>query len=313
MPPIVILGPQRHHVTVGDAARALGVDGGLASITAGWQEREAEVEELDAHVGHQTVNLMLHRRVESIFRRDRELREAHRACQDQLKRLQELYRVRLEHTLGMAQNLIARRKRVREELVEPEIEDAFETVRRLDRHHLSRIVEVNRRFWTEQRPQERASVLEHRYELAEILDRCAGVAIAGGHVAVLLNRLRLLDLKPLIETKPILAWSAGAMTLAAQIVLFHDTPPQGRGFAEVLQSGLGLVPGVLPLPHARSRLLLNNRARVTLFARRFADFSCLTLGDRSRVDCHDGHWRAVAHVDRLMGDGQLQPLAEDAA
>ena len=44
--------------------------------------------------------------------------------------------------------------------------------------------------------------------------------------------------------KPVFAWSAGAMALGERIVLFHDTPPQGAGNAEVLETGLGLCRGV---------------------------------------------------------------------
>jgi len=313
MPTIVLLGPQRRMPTVNQAVLSQGVEGPLAAITAGWQEREAEVGELDAHLGRHTVNLMLHRRVEGIFRRDPDFREAHRLHQDSLKRLQAIYRRRLDYTLGMAQQLMARRASARADLLEPEIEDAFEAVRALDRHHLGRIRELNGRFQAEQRPHERADVLDCHYELAAILSKCEGVAIAGGHVAVLLNRMRLLNLTPLIEDKTIFAWSAGAMALGSQIVLFHDTPPQGRGFAEVFEAGLGLFDGLLPLPHAGKRLLLDQAPRVELFARRFSDSACLTLEDGSRVDWRDNHWQATANVARLREDGEVENLAEAAA
>ena len=90
-----------------------------------------------------------------------------------------------------------------------------------------------------------------------------------GHVAVLLNRLRIFKLEPMLAQKPIIAWSAGAMVLAKRIVLFHDTPPQGKGFAEVFEAGLGLYSNLIPLPHAAKRLQLDNPTRVSIFARRF--------------------------------------------
>jgi peptidase E len=53
------------------------------------------------------------------------------------------------------------------------------------------------------------------------------VLIAGGHIAVLLNRLRLFDLSAVLRERPVFGWSAGAMVLTSRIVLFHDSPPRG--------------------------------------------------------------------------------------
>ncbi len=44
------------------------------------------------------------------------------------------------------------------------------------------------------------------------------------------------------------------MVVCETVVLFHDSPPQGAGNAEVLDAGLGLARGVIALPHARRRL-----------------------------------------------------------
>jgi len=41
------------------------------------------------------------------------------------------------------------------------------------------------------------------------------------------------------------------------VILFHDTPPQGRGVSQVLDEGLGLAPGVVALPSPRQRLRLD--------------------------------------------------------
>ena len=78
--------------------------------------------------------------------------------------------------------------------------------------------------------------------------------IAGGHVAVLVNRLRLFGMRALLGHKPIAAWSAGAMALTTRVLLFHDRPPQGAGNAEIFEHGLDLVPDAVFLPHAATRL-----------------------------------------------------------
>jgi hypothetical protein len=68
------------------------------------------------------------------------------------------------------------------------------------------------------------------------------------------------------------------------VVLFHDMPPQGAGNSEVLESGLGLYPDLLPLPHARHRLRLDDPARVAEIARRYAPASCMAMDEGSRLD-----------------------------
>ena len=67
---LTLLGPQRLRPTLAAAIERLGVGGRVAAITAGWQEREAEVEEMRAHLGLPLVDLMLHRRCEQAFAED---------------------------------------------------------------------------------------------------------------------------------------------------------------------------------------------------------------------------------------------------
>src|SRR5437764_598914 len=132
---VVLLGPQRFEPTLASVVRALGIEEDLATVTAGWQEREDEDAELRDHLGARAVNP------------------------------------------------------------------------------------------------------------AALIRRTSALAIAGGHVAVLLNRLRLFGILALAEGRTIIAWSAGAMAVSDRIVLFHDSPPQGPGNPEVLGAGLGLFPG----------------------------------------------------------------------
>ena len=96
---VVLLGAQRFEPTLGAAVAELGVNGRIAIITAGWQERESEDDELTAHLGRRTVNLRLHARGEELFAADPELRAAHRERQDALRHRQDFYRIRLEHEL----------------------------------------------------------------------------------------------------------------------------------------------------------------------------------------------------------------------
>lgn len=306
---LILLGPQHQETNLGEVAADLNLKGPVAVITAGWQEREAEVAELEAHLGVKTINLMLHQRGEAIFEEDEEYREAHRANMTVVKRLQDLYRVRLTHYMDAVRQVIHRESKFSEDVWSPELEDAFEVVRRLDDHHLRRINEVHDSFQENWPIADRPCILHHLNELADTLERCDAVVVAGGHVAVLLNRLRLLNLAPILGEKDVIAWGAGAMCLGPQVVLFHDSPPQGSGYAEMFEAGLGLYRNVLPLPHADRRLLLDDTDRVTLFARRFRGQKCLTLVTGSRLDFQGGKLKRVRNVQALAESGLLEEVA----
>jgi hypothetical protein len=127
---------------------------------------------------------------------------------------------------------------------------------------------------------------------------------------VLLNRLRLLGLEPLLRTRPVFAWSAGAMALGERVVLFHDTPPQGPGHPEVLDAGLGLFRGLTPLPHGDVRLRLEERNRVAFFAQRFAPSALTLLDEGSALAWNGTTWSAVVGAPRrLLADGSVTEAA----
>jgi enterochelin esterase-like enzyme len=80
------------------------------------------------------------------------------------------------------------------------------------------------------------------------------------------------------------------MALTERIVLFHDRAPQGPGHPEVYGSGLSVLRNLVPLPHARARLLLDDAPRMAVFARRFAPARC-PAGER-----HPGGHRQRRHL-----------------
>ena len=95
------------------------------------------------------------------------------------------------------------------------------------------------------------------------------------------------------------------MAVSERVILFHDAPPHGPGNAEVLDAGLGLAAGVVPLPHAHRRLRLDDAERVSLMARRFAPASCNALDDGATLVRRDGRWVLAPGVRRLTEDGTL--------
>ena len=129
---------------------------------------------------------------------------------------------------------------------------------------------------------------------------------------MLLNQLRLFGVVDLAASKPIFAWSAKTIALARRIVLFHDNPPQGAGNAEVLEQGLGVCPGVVPLPHASRRLRLDDPQRVSLFARRFQPLACVALDPGTRLVFTGERLVAATGGRRLTARGGVAELAPAA-
>ena len=310
MASLILFGPQRLNPILKPELDALGLDGHVSAVTAGWQEREREDEELQRHIERPLLNLRLHSRSEQVFSDDSELFRAHRARQDRLQALQRLYRYRLDFVLEPARELM--RRGGDPDLLDRERDSAIEAIRLLDREHLMRVAEVHDDFESQWRPSRRDSVAVHRDEIRDLLERSSAILIAGGHVAVLLNRMRLFGLGDMIRELPILAWSAGAMALAERVVLFHDSPPQGAGNPEVLDTGLGLYRGLIPLPHARHRLRLEDPVRVSLFARRFAPDTCVPLDEKMKVkrSATGFGWEMGQGALELSASGRVIPLGD---
>jgi hypothetical protein len=308
MSPITLLGPQVREPNLRHALRELAITGPFVSITAGWQERESEVEELSAHVGESVRDLKVYERTEQVFARDQELRAAHRRRQTVLHEMQELYRVRLEHEKRAARELFEREGDA--ELLRAARRQAVAALRRLDRAHIQAIRRVHAQFAEELRPLERPQVRAASDDLVRQLGQANAVFIAGGHVAVLLNRLRLLGAARWLGEKRIVAWSAGAMVLCEAVVLFHDHPPQGASNVEVFDAGLGLVSDTLVFPHSQQRLSLHDTARVALIARRFAPAACRTLDPGSCLHFEAGRLVRQAASWQFTRRGPLMQVPE---
>jgi len=302
MPRVVLLGPQRLAPTLVEVVDALGIEGSVAAITAGWEERESEDQELRDHLGRRTLNLELYRRSEELFSGDPELADAYARRKKDQRELRDLYRVRLGHALDAARELWAGRGGSK--LAAAESDAAVAAVRDLDAEHVERVAEVERAFEEEVGLDRRPSVAAAREEIAAILQGCGAVAVAGGHVRVLLARLRLFGLGEQLAGRDVFAWSAGAMALAERVVLFHDSPPQGAGNAEILAPGLGLYEGVQPFPHAGRRLRLEDPARVALLARRMAPARCVLLDEGTHL-VWDGAWSVGAPARLLEPEGSV--------
>jgi len=308
---IILLGPQRRP-TLDGVVRSLfpgpGPAGPVATITAGWQEREPDDAELSAHLpaGRDrggAVNLGLYRRWLDVQDRDPEYVAGARRLADALAELQDLYLLRLDYALRAV--YAVQRRSASADLPGEAVAEALEAVRELDAAHLRRVDGARGEFFARLAPHDRPVIASHRAEVADVLAGASALVVTGGHVGVLAEVLHLFNIAAALQAAPpVIAWSAGAMALADRIVLFHDRSPQGPGHAEVYGSGLSLVRDVVLLPHARARLLLDDTARTAVFARRFGPARCVPLEAGTRIDVSpDGAWPPGVRV--LGEDGHV--------
>ncbi len=301
-----MLGPQRRP-TVDAAVRLLDADGPVATVTAGWQEREPDDGLLSTLLGGRDVNLGLYGRWLDVVDRDPEYAAGARRLAGVLGELEDTYLLRLDYALQAVYALQHRAGTGQEDSVSDEaVAEAIAAVRELDEGYLHQVNSARGEFFEELRPHDRPVIAEHRAAVAGVLGEASALVMAGGHVGVLAEVLHLFNIAaaPLSE---VIAWSAGAMALADRIVLFHDRSPQGPGHPEVYGAGLSLLREVVLLPHARDRLLLDDAPRMAVFARRFAPARCILLETGARLDVgSDGAWPPGTRV--LAEDGHVTTL-----
>jgi hypothetical protein len=306
---VILLGPQRRP-TVDAVARSLSLEGSrvpIATVTAGWQEREPDDAELGTLLGGRAVNLSLYRRWLDVQDRDPQYATAERGLAGTLAGLQDLYLLRLDYALRA---VYAVQRRSAGDLGTDALAEAIAAVRELDTAHLRRVDTVRREFFQLMPPHDRPVIAGHRAAVAGLLGEACALVIAGGHVGVLAEVLHLfnvaaaLALLPGAGHLPVIAWSAGAMALTDRIVLFGDRSPQGPGHPEVYGSGLSVLRDVVLLPHARARMVLDDTPRMAVFARRFAPARCVLLDIGARIELDgDGGWPPGVRV--IAEDGRV--------
>lgn len=300
--PTVLLGPQSDYGDVRDALDRMGVDGTVALVTAGWQEYERDDDALAEAIGRPTVNLALHERSEKVFGRDPALGDGLSERQYHLKRLQQFYRIRLEFCDEAARAIAVRH--VDAELLDEEAAISVGAFRHHDETHVARCLMVRSTFAQRLQPHERPAVVDHMRDIASILSDCAALVIGGGQVASLINRLKLFRVIEAAAHLPVVAWSAGAMTLTDRVVLFHDFRPNESTVSEVLEHGLGRCPGIVVLPNASRRVDLDDHEGISRFAMRFAPARCFTLDAGDRLVFQD-EALATAHARELTTAGTI--------
>ncbi|MBW8172999.1 Type 1 glutamine amidotransferase-like domain-containing protein [Ornithinimicrobium sp. Arc0846-15] len=284
-PRITLLGPQRKP-NLDEVVRELGMTGPIATINAGWQDREVDDTLLDSMLSGRSRNLGLWRRMQEIWDNDPEFTQADRDRRRTMVEMQELYLRGLDHAtraLADIRDHVPRREWVRDSA----LKHAERVVRDLDTRHIDQVTRVYADFWERTAPHERPAIARARAEVAQQLADVEAVVMTGGDIRVLLNSLHLFNITPILANKPIIAWGAGAMALTERVVLFNDRATHGPTLAEVYAEGLGLVKNAVALPSARDRLNMSEKTRMATIARRFAPAQCLLLDAGAHVSVCD--------------------------
>jgi hypothetical protein len=298
---VTLLGPL-DGVDLAAEVAALGVEGPVALITAGWEEGERNDAEVDRRLGGGSRNLNLYGRRLDVLESDVAYADAQRLLRTQLDELRELYLQRLRHALEGV-DVIRRRFAESQRPPGAELDSAIDALRALDDAHVSAIEAAYERFYTLSAPHERPSIARHRKEVADIVATCGAIAIAGGHVGVLNDCLHLCNLAVLIEERPLIAWSSGCMAITERIVVIDDGDPAGRP-DEIYDVGIGIARGMVALP-ATSRLHAHDRNGLAVLARRCAPGVCLVLDPGDRMELHSGRPADLGSVSAISGDGRI--------
>lgn len=150
--------------------------------------------------------------------------------------------------------------------------------------------ELDRYFRDRARIDENPTYLEIRDELRRRILSANSVFMAGGHMPVLINRLRFFDLDSVFREA---LWrgtnfytiSAGSMALCEKIIVYDDFYGEEgsvrRREFEFFDTGLGLVTAVTLFPHCMDRIQTDEPDNLTYLAHRFASGPCVGLNEES--------------------------------
>ena len=311
--PVYILGPQSSTANLPQAIQRFAPDGSLALISAGWRHGESEYDALTRDLKRPINLLPLYSWFDELGTIEPELSLRSKTRQQYIKTYKTAYRLQLHSALGLwtrMQELADQHPVVHQE----DVRDALGFVRKIDERAIERLNQIRADFADLETPWKHPSVQPMYAQIKETLEQSAALLIAGGHVALLRNRMYFFGLHQLIQSfleagKPVFAWSAGAMAITNRIILYYDDPPFGKGVPEVLDNGIGNIPHLILLPHAKTRLRIKNRHRIQQFAQRFAPDICITLENGALLSWKDNFMRNIGVKDssmRICQDGTLQ-------
>ncbi|MAA77907.1 MAG: hypothetical protein CL916_01505 [Deltaproteobacteria bacterium] len=312
---IHILGPQRGAPLLIDIIHDQYPQAKIAVISAGWRHEESQLRSLARDLQRPLELLPLYQWFDDLGRTEPELSNEHALRQKRIKSYKDTYRLKLQYGMEFLQ-AIRKKQDISPELFMEDVLSAQEDIQKIDMEAMERIGRIRDSFPNLVQPWLHPSAQPFHEEIKETLDACDVLLITGGHVAILRNRMFFFGCQKLLQQflkqgKTIIAWSAGAMSLCEQIILYYDDPPDGSGNAEVLDTGMGLLPHVLFFPHAQQRLRITDTKRMRDLAQRFSQYQCITLEKETHLTFDQDGWSYHNNVQKCSLDGLLINLHEE--
>nr|MBA2321215.1 hypothetical protein [Deltaproteobacteria bacterium] len=208
---IALLGPQRPQQNLGLVLDTIPGTGPIVSVTAGWRHDEAEVEALHRVVGADAVHLPLYEWFDEVMAAAPPVAAAWRERQAKIMDLKSLHRLRL-HPAIEALGLVMDRQDVDAAIARPQIQWSLDHLRELDQQFLDHASVILRQHPEVLRAWEHPAVAPFHRRIAEQLAGARAILVAGGHVAVLRNRLEFFGMKGLLASAvrtgtSLVAWS----------------------------------------------------------------------------------------------------------
>ncbi len=137
----VLLGPQRFRTTVGAVIRTVAPEGAVATVTAGWQDRESDTGELDATLEGRGRHLNLYGRLVDVLDSDERFAAAALAHRDAVDELAGIYSLRLQRALDSVYTV--QRRTVRTDLAALALADGVRVVQSIDQWYLDAVDQLH--------------------------------------------------------------------------------------------------------------------------------------------------------------------------
>lgn len=299
---LLLLGEQIQQPRLQSCLDRWQITGPVGLISPGWEEDEDDDQWVRESIRNPVVNAMLYALADELFARDPEVLALLRERQDRLRELRELYQFQLHHWCAALRGLLARRET--QQIVAQPLKLAFSQLREVDRQYLTAVTEVIREFDRRIAPKHRPSIVAYQRIICQRLESCQALLVAGGHVGVLLNRLRLSRVLNQVRL-PIIAWSGGAMALGDKIIFYDHFHPHAGQETEFSRQGMKFFRGLQLFPKAQQRLDLHNPIEMALVAGRVPDRP-LILDSDSEIEWTGKRMVHAQGIHEIGTDGLLR-------
>ncbi|MBX3418496.1 MAG: hypothetical protein KF851_12900 [Pirellulaceae bacterium] len=300
--PLLLLGEQRDQPRLQTALERWKISGPVGLVAAGWEEDENDDLWVRDSIRNPVINTMLYELADELFARDPAVLALLRERQDHLRELRDVYQIQLQHFCAIIRGLLIRRETQRT-VAEP-LDLTFSQLRKVDAQYLTSVAGVIRKYDRELSPKNRPSIVAYQKVVVKRLATCQALLIAGGHVGVLLNRLRLSRLLNQVPL-PTIAWSGGAMALGEVIFFYDHFHPHSGQETELSRHGLKCYRGVQVFPRAEQRLDLHQPVEMAMLAGRIVSRS-LVMDNESELEWSGKKLIHAVNVREISADGLLK-------